>query len=114
MVRVRGATGGPVAAETAGGLGAVGGRPAVVARVQLRPRPGHGPGAVGLEEELVLAALDAEPPTLAPVLAPGVADEPVPDEKYMRKERRGACKKTFTHAAPLLFFSTKADPNPAS
>lgn len=57
-----------------------GGRPAVVVvLVELGPGPGHRPGAVGLEQELVLAALDAEPSALPPVLAPGVADEPEPE-----------------------------------
>lgn len=62
--------GGPVVEGTAA---------VVVVLVELRPGPRHGPGAVGLEEELVLPALDSKPAALAPVLAPGVADEPVPD-----------------------------------
>lgn len=51
----------------------------VVVGLELRPRPGHGPRAVGLEQELVLPALDAEPTALAPVLAPRVADDPEPE-----------------------------------
>ena len=39
---------------------------------------GHGPGAVRLEEQLVLSPLEAEPSALAPVLAPRVAHDPEP------------------------------------
>lgn len=56
-------------------------------RVKLGPRPGNSPGAVGLEQELVLSALDAEPTSFAPVLAPRVTHDPKPRTRGKNNRR---------------------------